>query len=61
MDCPGVVYPTASTPTECVLKGVVGFSFTYDRQKGVAGRMKMPNGKLAVDRKHAVQRYSTYT
>lgn len=23
VDCPGVVYPTASTPTECVLKGVV--------------------------------------
>ncbi|XP_045207041.2 nucleolar GTP-binding protein 2-like [Mercenaria mercenaria] len=23
VDCPGVVYPTGSTPTECVLKGVV--------------------------------------
>ena len=29
MDCPGVVFPTASTPTECVLKGVVGLNFIY--------------------------------
>jgi ribosome biogenesis GTPase A len=27
VDCPGVVYPSAATPTECVLKGVVSIKW----------------------------------
>ena len=34
VDCPGVVYPTGSTPTECVLKGVVSPDFYCDHVIG---------------------------
>ncbi|XP_064604562.1 uncharacterized protein LOC135469868 [Liolophura sinensis] len=36
VDCPGVVYPTASTPTDCVLKGVVRVEYVKAPEDYVA-------------------------
>lgn len=52
VDCPGVVYPTAETPTEFVLKGVVSTNIivtVYKHKENKATIIK----KSLIKKKHA--------